>query len=454
MNNKYLHIIKRDNLNLVYLSDSFDLLLVNNRISDMCSMFESGVDVSKILERYKDYEAELVSFKNIINISHKEQCSSRDISKEIDKITLLISNDCNLRCKYCYANGGDYKMSRHLMAEDTAKEFVDFCIENFSIVRKVMFFGGEPMLNIPVMKIVCSRFKEFYDQGIISYLPFFTMVTNGTILNTDILQFLKENIAAITVSIDGPKAIHDANRIYNNGKGSYEKVARFIRTVINETHIPVCYEATYTQEHIKQGYTKEGISYALKSLFGIDGDVVEENSIRSELKENIESLDIDKILDSDFSSLSMTFWKILHTVVYKKEACLCSKDLKKFSINTLGDIYSCHILNGMSTNCLGNIRGKNIFNDSQIHDVFSWKVDLKDNEQCNSCWCKNLCGGCPFPLFYDNQQKDFVKTPNVMICDKKKSEIEDILIFIAKCRKNPDIWKTILEKGKEKVTYA
>ena len=294
MNNKHLHIIRKNDLNLVYVSDIYGMFLVNDRISDMCSMFEEGVDVLEISEKYKEYAMELASFKEIINIPCKEQKQPSTISKVIDKITLLISNDCNLRCKYCYANGGDYQMPRHLMTVDTAKKFVDFCAKNFTDVKKVLFFGGEPMLNVSVMKYVCSQFKELYNKGEISYFPYFVIVTNGTILNADILQFLKEYISAITVSIDGPKAIHDANRIYNNGKGSYERVAKFIHTIVNETHIPICYEVTYTQEHIKQGYTKEDIARALFSTFGIDGYIVEENSFRLDIENDINNFEFQR----------------------------------------------------------------------------------------------------------------------------------------------------------------
>ena len=83
----------------------------------------------------------------------------------IKRITLHISNDCNLRCKYCFGGGGSYNQERNLMTEQTAIEFVDFCVEQFERVEKIVFFGGEPMLNLKGMEIVCNRFKYYKEEG-------------------------------------------------------------------------------------------------------------------------------------------------------------------------------------------------------------------------------------------------------------------------------------------------
>ena len=144
---------------------------------------------------------------------HSTNIQNGNKRKVIRRITLHISNDCNLRCKYCFGGGGSYNQERNLMTEQTAIEFVDFCVEQFERVEKIVFFGGEPMLNLKGMEIVCNRFKYYKEEGKIDILPNFVIITNGTILTDRMLAFIKRNISAMTISIDGPKEINDIQRI-------------------------------------------------------------------------------------------------------------------------------------------------------------------------------------------------------------------------------------------------
>lgn len=450
MNKRNLHIIQQEGLNLLYLPNTYDLILVNNHISKMFSMYEKGVALSMILNESEWNEAEIKIFKEITELSSIEKNYQLKENKDIDKITLFVSNDCNLRCRYCYANGGDYKMSRNLMTQDTAMDFINFCVTNFTKIRQIVFFGGEPMLNINIMEFVCLKFKQLYKDGIISYMPIFSIITNGTILNSRILNFLKENISTITVSIDGPKEINDANRIYTNGEGSYSKIEKFIHTIVNETNITIYYEATYNHEHLKLNYTKTDISNELFKKFGIKGYIIPVIGLSSYFNDDIDNLNYSKLSNNGFSSLPDSFWGILHSIIYKKSRGLCPMISRLFSVNSQGNIYPCHALNGTKNHNLGHINRKNVFNDNNIRKSFDVKIDLMNNDKCNNCWCKNLCGGCPFSIFYDKSIEDFTKNPSSDFCVKTKQYIEHLLILIARIRKNPEIWKILIEKERER----
>ena len=101
------------------------------------------------------------------------------------RVTVCVSNDCNLRCKYCYAKGGNYGRNRSVMSKKTAKSFVDFCVTNFNRVDNVSFFGGEPLLNYPVIEYICKLFKEQSLNESFT-LPSFSMITNGTLCNDEL----------------------------------------------------------------------------------------------------------------------------------------------------------------------------------------------------------------------------------------------------------------------------
>ena len=88
----------------------------------------------------------MLSFKvnGIKNIEKEIEIKER----AIHRITLHISNDFNLRCKYCYANGGNYNLHRHLMTKETAKDFYDFCINNFHHIEKIVFLEENHVLML------------------------------------------------------------------------------------------------------------------------------------------------------------------------------------------------------------------------------------------------------------------------------------------------------------------
>lgn len=108
------------------------------------------------------------------------------------------------------------------------------------------------MLNLPVVEAVCLGFRKAYEQGSAKYVPKFGIITNGTILNKEVLRILRDYISSVTVSLDGPKEIHDFNRKGKDGQGSFDRVDRFIRKVQNETDVQLRFEGTVSKEHRKR----------------------------------------------------------------------------------------------------------------------------------------------------------------------------------------------------------
>lgn len=286
MNLEKIHLIKSKDMCLSYYYPTADIRVINKETYDILSALKEYKDIHEALELYRD-EEQVVSLIRSIYASNKGEHSTNiqngSKRKVIKRITLHISNDCNLRCKYCFGGGGSYNQERNLMTEQTAIEFVDFCVEQFERVEKIVFFGGEPMLNLKGMEIVCNRFKYYKEEGKIDILPNFVIITNGTILTDRMLAFIKRNISAMTISIDGPKEINDIQRIYKNGKGSYERIAHFIHTIQEKTNVKIQYEATYTQLHIDHNYSHEDISKFMDQTFGIEGVVVNDQELSLQL---------------------------------------------------------------------------------------------------------------------------------------------------------------------------
>jgi len=446
-----LHLMQDDKLCIVYNATTLELVSVDKQTFEILSLLRKNctfhavaqqLGISKEIceEKYSNFQNLFSEQKTLLDNQNNTQGNIRNI----ERITLHVANDCNLRCKYCYADGGHYKDNRSMMTLQVAAQFIEFCRCNFEEVGMIVFFGGEPMLNLPVMKFVCSSIKQLYKEGKYPFCPQFGIITNGTILNAEVLDFIKEHLTFITVSVDGTKKQHDANRVFADGRGSYAHVKKFIRTVLAETDVKVMYEATFTQYHIDHGYTLLDVEKALVDEFGITGKVVEELSIQPECR------------DSNWADFNYENWKrngkikpegfdsVLSVLSSKKAKTMCGAGHTMFAVSAEGMLYPCHIDSGDRTNCMGSIFERNAFNDSQIRKN-CFPVEWKQNESCISCWANTVCGGCSRTWFRYGDKDEYAAIPRKDLCEWNRKHLECLLLLMANIRKDKALWQKMVE---------
>ena len=131
--------------------------------------------------------------------------------KNIDTIILSITDECNLRCKYCFV-----KKHPNYITFDKCKQIVDLITENNKNKFNIDFFGGEPMLMYNEIIVPTILYAEEIQANIK-----FNITTNGTLLNEERLQFLKEHNVSLLLSIDGNKETQDYNRPTIDNKSSF-----------------------------------------------------------------------------------------------------------------------------------------------------------------------------------------------------------------------------------------
>lgn len=438
-----IHCIKDTSYNIIFLGNTLDIILVNSSTVKSIEELKNHVFKieysSKLLETIK--KIEVISKKNIIK--NKKHITSRTI----DKITLHVTNGCNLKCKYCYANEGTYNSSKGLLTQQKADDFLSFCQNSFDKIERIMFFGGEPLLNLNVMSYICDSFHLKYKNNDISYIPKFGIITNGTILNEQIIEFIRKYISNITISIDGPQEINDKNRIFKNGSGTYMHINNFINTIKNRTNVKLFLEATFTKEHIRYGYTRNEIKNFLQKKFDIKTIVVDENSIDLNTIKNFNPK-YTQINVSDFPYLPNIFWQVLDRISLKEASSICPIYKKVVAISTLGDIYPCHLLVGNKNICLGNIKGNNIYSTPSMYKNFTNKIISKENHKCQKCWANRICGGCAVNIFYDKEYSNFKNKPNDEYCNSIKECLSKIILLIVHIKKTPFLWEKLLEYKK------
>ena len=137
-------------------------------------------------------------------------------------LILQVTQQCNLRCKYCAYSGNYYNRSHtsNRMDFETAKKAIDFYLKRSEKADQLAlsFYGGEPLLEFELIKKCVSYILQRKgDKKIL-----FTMTTNGTLMTEDVIEFLVKYEFNLMISLDGDKKSHDINRRFKTGKGSFD----------------------------------------------------------------------------------------------------------------------------------------------------------------------------------------------------------------------------------------
>lgn len=190
----------------------------------------------------------------------KKEYEEKIFSYPIRHFNINITDNCNLRCYYCFAEHEIRDMSW-----ETMKTTIDFALKQWLDKNKLddtlnfTFFGGEPLLKYEdiILPSVDYIKKFFMDNKIdIKYWPGFSITTNGTLLDKKKLEFFKENHFSLLLSIDGNEQCQNYNRPKANGKGSFSDIMKnipdllrlFPNTTFRSTLTP------YTVDKIMENY--------------------------------------------------------------------------------------------------------------------------------------------------------------------------------------------------------
>jgi len=161
-------------------------------------------------------------------------------------LVLAVAQDCNLRCGYCYASGGSYGHEALLMSPEAARKAVRRLVTSSGDLDEVtlVLFGGEPLLNRPALEAAIAEAEEAGQRtGKTVHL---SLTTNGTLLDAETVAFLHEHRVGVSVSLDGPPDVHDHNRPYPGGGGSYAAAVRGLRLLLEGSPRPVAARVTLT----------------------------------------------------------------------------------------------------------------------------------------------------------------------------------------------------------------
>ena len=334
------------------------------------------------------------------------ECMIEEVKKRktvVKALCLHIAHDCNLACKYCFAEEGEYHGRRALMSYEVGKKALDFLIKNSGNRRnlEVDFFGGEPLMNWQVVKDLVAYGRE---QEKIHNKHFrFTITTNGVLLNDEIQEFVNKEMDNVVLSLDGRKEINDQMRPFRNGKGSYDLIVpKFQKLAESRNQEKYYIRGTFTRNNLD--FSNDIMHFAdlgfkQMSIEPVVGDESDPYAIREEdLPKIMEEYDklAKMMIEREKEGKGFNFFHFMIDLnggpCVAKRLSGCGSGTEYLAVTPWGDLYPCHQFVGQDDFLMGNV-DDGIVKPEIADDFRSCNVYSKD--KCRNCFAKFYCsGGC------------------------------------------------------------
>lgn len=383
--------------------------------------------------------------------------------KDFPLTTLVVNvtSRCNLACTYCYEYGEDRvavpaTSQPRFIDEDTAHASVDFLLKQSGRVAHLTFFGGETLLNFPVLEttVAYARRRAAEEGKQID----FSLTTNATLLEPRVIDFLADNDIGVTVSIDGPRDTQDRFRVFHDGRGSYDVALPRIRALLaRHRSRPIGARVTLTRQaldvtsifrHLRDdvGFWEVGfapVTTSSKRQYAIENDGFDR------MLEQFREL-ADEFLGHALEGRHHGFSNVRDTLeeLHKgmSKAYPCGAGLGLMGVSTSGDVALCHRFAGSEAHALGSVQ-TGIDRAVQLKFLDRHHIDRKTD--CHSCWARPLCaGGC-----YHEAHTRYGDTgrPNLHYCEWIRGWTDTCLqIYGELAVRNP----RFLEQFDDKEAYA
>ena len=321
----------------------------------------------------------------------------------VKALCLHIAHDCNLACKYCFAEEGEYHGRRALMSFEVGKKALDFLIANSGNRRnlEVDFFGGEPLMNWQVVKDLVAYGREqekIHDKNFR-----FTLTTNGILLNDEVQEFVNKEMGNVVLSLDGRKEINDMMRPFRGGQGSYDQIVpKFQKMAESRNQTNYYVRGTFT--HYNLDFAKDVLHMADLGFKQISVEPVvappeADYAIREEdvpvLCEEYDRLAAE-IVRREKAGEHFNFFHFMIDLTggpcVAKRLSGCGSGTEYLAVTPWGDFYPCHQFVGQEEFLMGNVDDGIVRED--IRDEFK-TCNVYAKEKCRDCFARFYCsGGC------------------------------------------------------------
>lgn len=447
-----IHGYKSNGYNIILDVNSGSVHVVDELTYDVIHLYENKSREDVVETMKTKYSPEDINevLDEVENLKEQGQLYAEDEYQQYIKnfkqrktvvkaMCLHIAHDCNLACKYCFAEEGEYHGRRALMSLEVGKKALDFLIENSGnrVNLEVDFFGGEPLMNWDVVKELVKYGRSKEEEYNKKFR--FTLTTNGVLLNDEIMEFANKEMANVVLSLDGRKEVNDAMRPFRNGKGSYELIVPKFQKLAKEReekNLSYYVRGTFTRDNLD--FSKDVIHYAdlgfkQMSIEPVVGSEDEIYAIREE--------DLPKIME-EYDALAKEYIKrhkegngfnFFHFMIDLEQGpCVakrlsgCGSGTEYLAVTPWGDFYPCHQFVGNEKFLMGNVfKG---IDRTDIQDEFKL-CNVYAKPKCRECFARYYCsGGCAANAY--NFHQDITDAYDIG-CEMQRKRVECAIMIKA-----------------------
>ena len=417
-----IHQFKQAGLAIVVDVFSGSIHLVDDVAYDIVALYESntkdqivtslaekysstGVSSEEIAECYDEItwlkdEGKLFSPDTFSSIATSLKDKTSGVVKAL---CLHVAHTCNLNCSYCFASQGKYSGERAIMSEEVGKKALDFLIENSGTRHnlEVDFFGGEPLMNLDVVKNLVAYAREREKECGKNFR--FTLTTNGVLIDDDLIDFANREMSNVVLSLDGRKEIHDRFRVDYAGKGSFDKIVpKFQKLVEARGGKDYYMRGTFTHanpDFVNDIRTMLDLGFNELSMEPVvcapdDPSALTDEDLEIVMKQYEELASL--MLERRKAGKPFTFYHYMIDLsggpcIFKRVSG-CGSGTEYMAVTPWGDLYPCHQFVGDEKFKLGDIY--NGVTNTDLQGEFK-KCNVYAHPECSDCWAKLYCsGGC------------------------------------------------------------
>ena len=348
----------------------------------------------------------------------------------ITSIDVILSEDCNLACKYCFVKKNKYNGKSALLQSDVGEKIINFLIQKSGNKNDVFicFFGGEPLMNFMVMeKMVLYALEEGRKNNKCFH---FSLTTNGTLLNDEIVEFICKHQISVLISIDGDMHSHNLNRPLSGGGDSYNMIEENVRKLARKN-------ISYSARTTITSYTKNNIAKNFEHLISLGFKGIHfENAMAPKGKVFINKKDDIREIKKQYSLISKKISKSIKLgqpynvesfplpmgkIVSKRpDFFSCTAGRGYLSADVNGDLYLCHRFVGEKSFTLGNV-SENTYS-AKLSEIMKPEMNIDNRKKCKKCWARYICGGGCYEINNTFNNNIFI-TPEIY-CQLMKHNIK------------------------------
>ena len=359
--------------------------------------------------------------------------------KTIKALCMNVSHVCNMTCSYCFAGSGEYRGAGTLMPLETGKRAIDFLVENSGGNRTldVDFFGGEPLLNMGVVKGIVGYARSIERESGNRFR--FTLTTNGLLIDDDIIDFANKEMHNVVLSLDGLPETNDRFRRLRDGGGSYADIVPKFKKLVEARRGRGYYiRGTFTNRNLEftedilhtadLGFTELSMEPVVSKPDAPYGLTMDDLPVLFMQYEKLAAEMLKR--EKEGRGFAFYHYKLDLTggpCIHKRLAG-CGVGTEYLAVTPDGELYPCHQFVGNEDFLMGDIRLG--ITNAELHEKFIGR-SIYTCAECRDCWARYYCsGGCAANAY---NSSDVINGVYKLGCELFKKRVEcAIMMKVAK----------------------